>query len=329
MSPVISRSLPVEFCRPDRRLRAAYQAAMALGLVPDAHGEGRPDIAPLGRPCLTASRHPGRRPSRVSPPPTSSVGKVTSASYSRRHTAPGGRNFTVRHGSLIDEIGNPQTCQFDPDPDLYLNMGPARIPGHHTALLGYCRELGVELAPFINQNRNAWVQDDAVFGGKPIRNREYVTDARGFLAELTSKCMSSGRLDDVVTKEEAEKVIDFLRTFGDLDHANAYNGSARAGLVSTDYSIAPRLKATRQFPELLKTHPLADRHDLGRERGPGGDDDGARGRHGQDRGRVSWPGSATWCKHIAGSSRRRRAIAASRSFITDPGARKQISADYC
>jgi monoamine oxidase len=166
----------------------------------------------------------------------------------------GGRNLTVRHGSLIDEIGNPQTCQFDPDPDLYLNMGPARIPGHHTTLLDYCRELGVALAPFVNQNRNAWVQDDAAFGGKPMRNREYVTDARGFLAELSAKCIGSGRLDDVVTKDEAERVIDFLRAFGDLDRVNTYKGSERAGLVSTDYAMAPQLKSTRQFSELLKTH---------------------------------------------------------------------------
>jgi monoamine oxidase len=81
----------------------------------------------------------------------------------------GGRNLTLRHGDIVDEIGNPQVCRFAPDPDLYFNAGPARIPGHHITLLDYCRELGVELAPFSDENRNAWVQDDAAFGGKPVR----------------------------------------------------------------------------------------------------------------------------------------------------------------
>ena len=101
----------------------------------------------------------------------------------------GGRNMTLRHGDRIDETGYPQVCQFDQDPDLYFNAGPARIPGHHTHLLDYCKELGVELAPFINDNRNAWVQDDAMFGGKPIRAREYLNDSRGFVAELMAKSM--------------------------------------------------------------------------------------------------------------------------------------------
>ena len=232
---------------------AAFQAARGLGLINDTHGEGRPDIAPLsgaarrrvvilgaGISGLTAAYELSRKGYECT---------VLEAS----HRA-GGRNLTLRHGSLIDEIGNPQTCQFDPDPDLYLNAGPARIPGNHTTLLDYCRELDVKLAPFINLNRNAWVQDDGAFGGKPVRNREYVTDARGFLAELTSKCVSSGRLDAAVTHDEAEQVIEFLKAFGDLDKANTYNGSLRAGLANTDFTVPPQLKATRQFPELLKTH---------------------------------------------------------------------------
>jgi monoamine oxidase len=252
MSAAISRRALLNLIGLTAGSAAAYQAALGLGLVSDARAEGRPDVAPLGHASRSVVILGGGISGLTAAYELSRKGYECTV-LDASHRA-GGRNLTLRSGSLIDEIGNPQTCQFDPDPDLYLNVGPARIPGHHTTLLDYCRELGVELAPFVNQNRNAWVQDDAVFGGKPVRNREYVTDARGFLAELTSKCVSSGRLDDIVTKDEAERVIDFLRAFGDLDNGNAYKGSLRAGLVSTDYTIAPQLKATRHFPELLKTH---------------------------------------------------------------------------
>ena len=94
----------------------------------------------------------------------------------------GGRNWTLRGGDPIEMVGEAtQTVGFSDG--LYMNAGPARIPSNHRMLLDYCRELGVELMPFINDNRNAWIQDDAMFGGRPVRNREYVADTRGFIAD--------------------------------------------------------------------------------------------------------------------------------------------------
>jgi len=55
----------------------------------------------------------------------------------------GGRNMTLRHGDLIDEMGHNRVCNFDDDPDLYFNPGPARIPGHHKRILHYCKKLGI------------------------------------------------------------------------------------------------------------------------------------------------------------------------------------------
>ena len=58
-----------------------------------------------------------------------------------RHRA-GGRNWTLRQGDSVEELGQPsQPCQFDEG--LYFNPGPARIPGHHRALLSYCKQFGV------------------------------------------------------------------------------------------------------------------------------------------------------------------------------------------
>ena len=56
----------------------------------------------------------------------------------------GGRNWTIRRGTKLELTdGSHQICEFDQD--LYWNAGAARLPSHHQAVLGYCRELGVAL----------------------------------------------------------------------------------------------------------------------------------------------------------------------------------------
>jgi monoamine oxidase len=251
MSESISRRRLLHLIGAAAGSTAAYHAALGMGAMAEMKEVSRPDIAP-----------PGGAGKKVAILGAGIAGLTAAYELSRKgydctlldasHRA-GGRNLTLRHGDLVDEIGNPQVCKFDPDPDLYFNAGPARIPGHHTTLLDYCRELGVELAPFINENRNAWVQDDAAFGGRAVRNREYVTDARGFLAELTAKCLSTSHLDAAVTPQDAERMIAFTRMFGDLNAKNSYKGSARAGLVSHDYTVPEQLKSVRDMPELLKS----------------------------------------------------------------------------
>lgn len=233
---------------------AAYQAAIGLGLMPtlanatlpeipplDANGKQSPLVAILGAGIsgLTSAYELSRRGYRVI---------VLEAS----HRA-GGRNMTLRAGDLIDETGYPQTCSFDPDPDLYFNAGPARIPGIHSALLNYCKEFGVELAPFINDNRNAWVQDDAMYGGKPIRNREYLADTRGFIAELAAKCLRPEHLEAPFTREDFDQVLEYVRQFGELNQRFKYVGSGRAGFADHDYTHADRLKAPLDPRELMRS----------------------------------------------------------------------------
>ena len=107
---------------------------------------------------------------------------------------PGGRNWTVRGGDRIAEDGHPeQRCTFDDG--LYFNAGPARIPGHHRALLGYCKDLGVALEPFININRRALYQNDGLNGGKPIELRRMPYDGIGHVTELLAKALDRGALD--------------------------------------------------------------------------------------------------------------------------------------
>jgi monoamine oxidase len=231
---------------------AVYQVAQGMGLLPEIRDVQRPDIAPLARgkrksvvvlgagiAGLTAAYELNRKGYEV---------QVLEAS----HRA-GGRNLTLRSGDLIDEAGQPQVCNFDPESHLYFNAGPARIPGHHAALLNYCRELGVELAPFINDNRNAWVQDDAVFDGQRIRNREYMADTRGFIAELMVKGLNPAQLAEPFTAADYSHLLEFLRQFGELDERFKYQGSSRAGLVSHDYSRPEKLKQPLSFQQLLQS----------------------------------------------------------------------------
>jgi monoamine oxidase len=144
----------------------------------------------------------------------------------------GGRNFTVRSGDIIDELGNRQVCNFDDDPALYFNAGPARIPAQHQRILGYCKKFGIELEHFVNDSRNTLVQDDSLHGGRPVRNRELMADARGFISELLSKSLTQEQLDSRFDNVDAENLLSFLRKFGDLDSNNFYHGSSRAGFAT-------------------------------------------------------------------------------------------------
>ena len=195
---------------------AAYQAALGLSLIPAATAAMPPDIAPLARGVRKSVLILG----------AGIAGLVTAYELSRRgydvqileaSNRVGGRNLTVRGGDVIDEVGNPQVCQFDREPHLYFNAGPSRIPSDHTAIIDYCRQLEVELEPFVNLNRDAWVQDDALFGGKRIRNREYIDETRGFIAEMAAKSLRPERLEQPFTPADYKAVLEYLREFGRLD----------------------------------------------------------------------------------------------------------------
>jgi monoamine oxidase len=165
----------------------------------------------------------------------------------------GGRNLTVRSGDVIDEVGNTQVCAFDNEPHLYFNAGPARIPSTHRNLLHYCRELGVELEVFINENKEAYLQDDAMLGGKPIKNTEFTTNAHGFMAEIMAKNFTATQLDQPFDEWEAEALLNAIRAFGDLSAGYLYKGSDRAGYVEGGYLDHGIQKDVVALKHLLKS----------------------------------------------------------------------------
>jgi monoamine oxidase len=145
----------------------------------------------------------------------------------------GGRNWTIRRGATLDMTdGTRQVCEFDEG--LYWNAGAARLPSHHQAVLGYCRELGVALEVEINSNRGALLHNPSANDGKPIELRQAVNDARGEISELLGKAINRGALDQELSAHDKERMLAFLRHYGDLSPGLVYEGSTRAG-----YKVLP------------------------------------------------------------------------------------------
>jgi monoamine oxidase len=136
----------------------------------------------------------------------------------------GGRCWTLRGGDTYTELGGTtQHCAFDPG--LYLNPGPWRIPYHHHALIDYCGRLGVQLEPFIQVNTNAWLHSGAAFGGRPQRYRHIQADFNGYVSELLAKATSQHKLDETVSREDQEILLQALRGWGALDQNYAYTAN--------------------------------------------------------------------------------------------------------
>jgi monoamine oxidase len=133
----------------------------------------------------------------------------------------GGRNWTLRGGDSYMELGgDTQKCEFDEG--LYFNPGPWRIPHHHHGVLDYCKRLGVSLEPFQQFNHNAYLHSARAFDGKPQRIREIKADFQGHVAELLAKVTQHSKLDEAVSKEDQEILLEALRTWGALDKNFAY-----------------------------------------------------------------------------------------------------------
>ena len=146
------------------------------------------------------------------------------------NSRPGGRNWTIRGGDRFTELGGAtQTCGFEEG--LYLNPGPWRIPYHHRALLDYCKRLGVALEPFIQLNHNALLHASNAFIGKPQRIRDVKADFQGHVSELLAKVTQQSKLDEAVSVEDREILLQALRSWGALDKNYAY----KANLISADY----------------------------------------------------------------------------------------------
>jgi len=147
----------------------------------------------------------------------------------------GGVNWTLRKGSTHTEIGpggETQVCNFDDN--MYHNGGPWRLPYWHTGVLGYCKELGVPVEVFVNENESSYFyfEGDNIgpLANKKVRLREVKADMLGYTCELLTKAINQNALDVPLTADDKEKFVTFLLNEGVLDSADhAYKKNAARG----------------------------------------------------------------------------------------------------
>jgi len=204
-----------------------YEAMSSLGFASDSSYKGRVELGGDVRGASVLILGAGLAGMTAALELRNAGYKVSVLEYNRRA---GGRNWTLRGGDTFTELGGfTQTCEFEPG--LYFNPGPWRIPYHHRALLDYCKRFGVALEPFVELNHNAVLHSSNAFGGRPQRIREIKADFQGQIAELLAKAAGQNKLDEAVSAEDKEMLLQALKTWGALDENYAY----KANLISARY----------------------------------------------------------------------------------------------
>ncbi|MDD7972777.1 flavin monoamine oxidase family protein [Roseinatronobacter alkalisoli] len=206
---------------------AMYQAMTSLGLAQESGYTGPPDLQGprQGRRVLIlgagiagmAAAYEMRRAGY----------EVKILEYQNRQ---GGRCLTIRGGDRYTEMGGHEiSCDFQGDG--YFNPGPWRLPVHHRAVFAYCRRLGVPMQPFINKNNKAYLHSAHAFGGQPQRIGHVEKDMRGHVSELLAKSLRQGELDEAVSPEDREKLLEGLKEWGVLDRNYRFSVSDDLGDV--------------------------------------------------------------------------------------------------
>jgi monoamine oxidase len=147
----------------------------------------------------------------------------------------GGRCQTARAGFSLTELGGAtQTCDFDPG--LYINHGPWRLPYHHRSVLHYTKLFKVPLEVMVNDNDRSFLFFDKGTGplaGKKVRKGEIAADIRGSAAEMLAKVVRKGGLDDPMTAEDRELLVQYLIREGRLSRDSlAYTGTDGRGFIT-------------------------------------------------------------------------------------------------
>jgi monoamine oxidase len=312
---------------------AMYQAMSSLGFAADSPYRGPIDLqgAPAGSSVLVLGAGIAGM---------SAAYELRNAGYHVQvlefNERAGGRNWSLRGGDSYTELGGfTQQCSFDKE--LYINPGPWRIPYHHRGMLNYCKRLGVPLESFVQVNYNAYLHNTRAFGGKPQRYREIKADYQGHIAELLAKATRQNALDDAVSKEDQEKLLQSLRDWGALDKTHAYVSSDRSS-ERRGYEKEPGGGLTAR-PIPSKPVGLSDILDSGLWQGISAGDVfdmqtalfqpvGGMGRVGEAFGRELGP-LIQYHSKVVDIHQDERGVSVTYEDTRKPGTRKTARADWC
>lgn len=243
----------------------------------------------------------------------------------------GGRCWTLRGGDTYTELGG-ETQQVKFQEGNYFNPGPWRIPYHHRTYMHYARQFGVKLEPFIQVNENAYIHRASV--GKKYRIREVRSDFYGNVSELLSKAINTNALQEDLTGEDQDAMIEALSSWGALDDSARYV----KGMVSSyhrGYATDPadRLQAGEPSDlipreELLKgkfweniIDGLVYEHQQAIFQPVGGMDAMARAFEERTREMITYQARVTAVKVTD--------TGVTATYQDAQGAEKQVQADYC
>ncbi|HBF32458.1 FAD-dependent oxidoreductase [Rhizobium sp.] len=116
--------------------------------------------------------------------------------------------------------------------ELFLNAGPGRIPSNHVDLIALCQEIGVALEPYFFLSTSNLLQSDKFRHGAAIPFGQVNYSLFSEMAEVMYKVTQEAvKLQGATGSEEAKKLENLYRLFGDLTKEGALQDTSRLGYL--------------------------------------------------------------------------------------------------
>ena len=176
--------------------------------------------------------------------PKKSFPKMYVTSFAERNDSPG-------KGVQACNFHVPEWKYEDEPEELYLNAGPGRIPSHHTKLLDLCKELNVELEPYIFKSDSNLLSDSSFRSGKPIQWRQVHYSLIGKIAEIVYQAYKDG-----VVLQGYENVPAMLKALGNLNEKFKFEDSSAVGYVRAPggWQNPSKTKEPLELEEILNSN---------------------------------------------------------------------------